>query len=137
MLMYSLSNKYFKFNHAAKIHIIPEAAKEIGKMCFFTHYHFSEVFIKLKHIIDCCSNICFKSVDYYFHWGLRKTKTRINRSQRCILHDSLRLFTFHFHNVLKSETKVIFLFHPTLRCIGGLRLLQSYLCICFDRNCRN
>ena len=30
------------------------------------------------------------------------------------------LFTFHFHIVLKSEAKVIFLFHPTLRCIGGL-----------------
>ena len=29
-------------------------------------------------------------------------------------------FTFHFHNVLKSGAKVLFLFHPTLRCIGGL-----------------
>ena len=33
--MYSLSNKYFKFNHAVKILIIPEAAKEIGENVFF------------------------------------------------------------------------------------------------------
>ena len=33
--MYSLSNKYFKFNHAANILIIPEAAKEIGENVFF------------------------------------------------------------------------------------------------------
>ena len=35
--MYSLSNKYFKFNHAVKILIIPEAAKEIGGNVFFSH----------------------------------------------------------------------------------------------------
>ena len=41
-----------------------------------------------------------------------------------VMHHFLKkLFTFHFHNVLISEAKVMFLFHPTLRCIGGLREL--------------
>ena len=38
-----------------------------------------------------------------------------------VLHYFLKiLLTFHFHNVLKSGAKVLFLFHTTLRCIGGL-----------------
>ena len=30
------------------------------------------------------------------------------------------LLTLQFHDVLKLEAKVIFLFHPTLRYLGGL-----------------
>ena len=44
--MYSLSNKYFKFNHAAKIHIISEAAKEIGKNVFFHTLPFFRVSVQ-------------------------------------------------------------------------------------------
>ena len=43
-----------------------------------------------------------------------------NKHSGCI-GSEMRNSLFHFHNVLKSEAKVIFLFHPTLRCIGGLR----------------
>ena len=50
--MYSLSNKYFKFNHAVKILIIHEAAKEIGGNVFFSHITiFSAVFIKLRKFL--------------------------------------------------------------------------------------
>ena len=40
-----------------------------------------------------------------------------------VLHYFLEiLLTLHFHDVLKLEATVIFLLHPTLRCIGGLQV---------------
>ena len=67
--MYSLSNKYFKFNHAANILIIPEAAKEIGENVFLHTYDWWLI-IDYSHIIyfQRCSS-CKWSFILYAHRG--------------------------------------------------------------------
>ena len=54
MIMYSLSNKYFKFNHAANILIIPEAAKEIGENVIFHTLPFFSGVHQATQVADCC-----------------------------------------------------------------------------------
>ena len=55
-----------------------------------------------------------------------------------VLHYFLEiLLTLHFHDVLKLEAKVIFLFHPTLRYMGGLpqevvKVSMQLTYLCYD-----